>query len=203
MYTVLASEGSAATRAVALNDLGVLKIRLGDPAGGVQHLVEALNLDAKARPAALNLAATVLSLEGGAAGRADGRVLESSRGTAHHRRCGCRRTPGGTSRRARAAATSEQTRADFVAALARERGAEVRGTLPMGHWGLISAGTVQVSSNYSVPDGFQIRNEIDMALWLIEPAPSLDVLIAAAEQPVKPAKPVRPAKPAKPSRPAR
>ncbi len=199
MYAVLASEGSAAARAVALNNLGVLKIRLGDPVGGVQHLVEALNLDASARPAALNLAATVLSLEG--AQRAE--LIDAFSIVARDGTSSALRLQANAWRYEQALKGSgdvEQTRADFVAALARERKAEVRGTLPMAHWGLISAGTVQVSFNYSVPDGFQIRNEIDMALWLIEPAPSFDVLLAAAEQPVKPVKPAKPAKPIRPAR---
>ena len=67
--------------------------------------------------------------------------------------------------------------------------------MPLGRWGLLSIGSAQVSFNYSVPTGFQIRNEIDMTLWLIEPPPSLDALIAAVDavkQPVKqPAKPMK------------
>jgi len=195
MYTVLASEGSAG-RSVALNNLGVLKIRLGDPAGGVQHLVEALNLDSKAFPAALNLAAAMLSLEG--AQRAE--LIEAFTTVARDGASSALRLQANAWRYEQALKGSgdvEQTRADFAASLARERKGEIRGTLPMAHWGLISAGTLQVSFNYSVPTGFQIRNEIDMALWLIEPAPSLDALVAAADRLAKPAKPVKPAKPAR------
>ena len=39
----------AEARAVALNNLGLLKMYLGDPEGGVKLLVEALNLSPKAR----------------------------------------------------------------------------------------------------------------------------------------------------------
>jgi hypothetical protein len=45
--------------------------------------------------------------------------------------------------------------------------------------------------NYSVPSGFQILNEISMTLWLTEPPPGYDALLAAVAAPSKPVKKAR------------
>jgi len=80
----------------------------------------------------------------------------------------------------------EQTRAEFLAALASERKSEFRGTTPMGRWGVISSGSFQVSFFYSTTQGFQIRNEVGSTLWLVFPSPALEPLLAAKPAKVKP-----------------
>lgn len=193
MYTVLASEGTAEARAVALNNLGSLKIRLGDPEGGAKLLVEALNLDPKAWPALMNLAATVLMLEGTQrAELMDAFAIVARDGESAPLRM--QANAWRVEQAQRGSGDVEQARKDFAASLARERTGEIRGSLPLGRWGLIGTGTVQVSFNYSVPTGFQIRNEVSMTLWLIEPPPGLDALIAAVDHPTKPAKPMKKAR---------
>lgn len=190
MYTALASEGPPEARSVALNNLGLLKIFLGDPEGGVKLYVEALNLNPKAWPALMNLGAAVLMLEG--AQRAE--LMDAFAIVARDGESSPLRVQANGWRLAQAQRGSgdvEQARKDFAESLAKERKGEIRGSLPLGRWGLISTGTVQVSFNYSVPTGFQILNELSMTLWLVEPPPGYDALIAASEAPKPPAKPLK------------
>jgi tetratricopeptide (TPR) repeat protein len=193
IYTALASEGTAEARAVALNNLGLLKMYLGDPEGGVKLLVEALNLSPKAWPALMNLGGMVLMLEG--AQRAE--LIEAFAIVARDGESSPLRLQANAWRIEQAKRGSgdvEQTRKDFAAALAKERKGEIRGATPLGSWGLISTGTVQVNFNYSVPTGFQIRNELSMTLWLVEPPPGFAALIAASDGAKTPEKPKRKAR---------
>lgn len=190
IYTVLANEGQPEARSVALNNLGLLKIHLGDPEGGVKLLVEALNLNPKAWPALMNLAGLVLMLEG--AQRAelmDGFAIVARDGESSALRV---QANGWRIEQARKGnGDVEQARKDFAASLASERKGEIRGSFPLGRSGLISNGTIQVSLNYSVPGGLQILNEISMTLWLTEPPPGYDALLAAVAAPSKPVKKAR------------
>lgn len=196
MYTALASEGASESKAVALNNLGLLKMYLGDPEGGVKLLVDALNLNSKAWPALMNLGGTVLMLEG--AQRAelmDAFAIVVRDGESSPLRV---QANGWLIEQAkRGSGDVEQARKDFVAALAKERKGEVRGATPLGRWGLISTGTVQVNFNYSVPTGFQILNELSMTLWLVEPPPGFSALIAASDGAKMPQKPEKPMKKAR------
>lgn len=190
LYTALASEGPSEARVVALTNLGVVRLWLGDPLAATQRFLEALELDKKAWAAMYNLAATVLLVEG--AQRSE--LAEVFTAVAREGETTALRLQALAWRHEQAQKGTgdvEQARGDLAAALTKERDGEIRGAMPLGRWGLVSTGTVQVSFNYSVPSGFEIRNEVHMTLWLIEPAPGLDALLAAAA-PGKPKRPRRP-----------
>ena len=186
LYAKLAREGPTELRAAALNNLGVLRAELGDPQKATEHLSEAFAQDDKAKTALLNLAALVLSVEGGqrtelndafAIVARDGMTATLRVQAEAWRHVQAQRGAGDV----------EQTRADFVAALTKERKSEFRGNLPLGRWGLLSSGSFQVSFFYSTTQGFEIRNALATTVWLFLPAPGLDALLAEAER--KPGKP--------------
>ncbi len=198
LYAKLAREGPTELRAAALNNLGVLRAELGDPQKAIEHLSEALAQDDKAKTALLNLAALVLSVEGGqrtelndafAIVARDGMTATLRVQAEAWRHVQAQRGAGDV----------EQTRADFVAALAKERKSEFRGNLPLGRWGLLSSGSFQVSFFYSTTQGFEIRNALATTVWLFLPAPGLDVLLAEAQR--KPGKAGKSDKAGKPGEP--
>ncbi len=186
IYQAAANDGPVAARVVALNNLGVMRVELGELTEATQHFIDALTLDPGAMPALLNLAATVLRVRGtqqedlleAFATVARGSKSAALRLQAHAWRVAQVQTSGGDVAAARA---------EFTAALANERASETRGSTPLGSWGLIVIGTVEVKFSYSVPTGFEILNEVDMTPWLIVRAPGLAELVAAAERVKKPA----------------
>lgn len=193
IYEAMVKEGSTEARTVALNNLGLLKIRLGDPEGGARLLVEALNLDPKAWPVVMNVAAAVLMIEG----TQRPELMDAFTLVARDSESALLRLQANAWRIEQAQKGNgdvEQTLKDFAASLASERKGEIRGALPLGRWGLLSTGAAQVSLNYSVSSGFQIQNEVSMTLWLIEPPPGFDALIAASDRPSKPAKAMKKAR---------
>ncbi len=184
IYEAQARAGSDAARAVALNNLGLLRVGLGDPTSGLEHFMTALELDPTARPALLNLAATVLTLEGGQRPQ----LVDAFATVASEAGTAALRVQAEAWRHAQAErgiGDVEQTRAAFWSALDRDRKAEVRGNLPLGRWGLITTGSVQISFQYSVPQGFELRHEVSSTAWLISPAPGLEALLAAPRKPGK------------------
>lgn len=186
IYAGLAESGSDEARAIALNNLGVLRARLGDVQQSIDLLAQALTLDRKAGVPLLNLAAIVMTAENGQRPElldAFASVLRDG-ATATLR---LQAAAWSFAQAQRGGGDVEVARAAFVAALKSSREAEVRGTLPLGRWGLISTGNFQINFVYSVPSGFQIKNEVVTSLWLIEPAPDLDALVAG--KPLKPLKP--------------
>lgn len=184
LFAGLVGEGTAEQRGAAKNNLGVLRVALGDPQKGIELLSEAAGVEESAKPAILNLAAVVLTLEGAQrAELADGFAIVARDGKTAALRL--QAAAWKHTQAERGMGDVEQTRAEFLAALASERKSEFRGTTPLGRWGVISSGSFQVSFFYSTTQGFQIRNEVGSTLWLVFPAPALEPLLAAKPAKVK------------------
>lgn len=181
IYEELARTGTAEQRASAQHNLGVLRVALGEVQQGIDLLNAATQVEEAAKPAILNLAAAVLQLEGGQRqelGDAFAVVVRDAKTATLRLQAAAWKHVQAQ----RGMGDVEQTKAEFVAALTKERAGEIRGATPMGRWGLTCSGSFQVSFFYSVAEGFQIRNELASTLWLIFPAPALDSLVKEATQ---------------------
>jgi tetratricopeptide (TPR) repeat protein len=188
LFESLTGVGAASERAAATNNAGSLRAALGDPQTAVARYSSALELDPKALPALLNIAATVLLAEGGQRADLAGAfelVAKDGATTALRLQAQAWRQVQAQ----RGSGDVEVARADFAAALASERRGEVRGTTPLARWGVFNTGSVQLTLQYSVPSGLVIVNQIQSTEWFIEPAPGLDAMLAAAEKANKKKKP--------------
>lgn len=178
IYAALTRIGSDEQRAMALNNLAVVRARLGDPQAAIDLLAQSLTLHHQPTAALLNLAAIVLTLEGTQRSELADAFAQVARDGA----TGTLRLQAEAWRHTQAqkgVGDVEQARADFTAALTKERAAEIRGTFPLGRWGLLSTGSFQISFMYSLTTEFQIRNEVTTNLWLFLPSPDLDALLAS------------------------
>lgn len=176
LYEEMARSGTAEQRGAAQNNLGVLRVALGEVQQGLDLLNAAASIEEAAKPAILNLAAVVLTFEGAQRqelGEAFGIVARDAK-TATLR---LQAAAWNHVQAQRGMGDVEQTKAEFFAGLTKERAAEIRGATPMGRWGLSANGSFQVSLFYSTSQGFQIRNEIGSTLWLVFPSPALDSLV--------------------------
>ena len=182
LYAELVGEGTAEQRAAAKNNLGVMRVSLGDLQKGIELLSEAAGVEEASKWAILNLAAVVLTVEGAqrpelgeafAIVARDGKTAALRLQAAAWKFVQAQRGMGDV----------EQTRAEFVAALASERKGDFRGTTPLGRWGAIASGSFQVSFFYSTVEGFQIRNEMGSLLWLFVPSPAVDMLLTPEVKP--------------------
>ncbi len=182
LYAELKGEGTAEQRAAAINNEGVMRASLGDLQKGIELLSQAAELEEASKPAILNMAAVVLTVEGAqrpelgeafAIVARDGKTAALRLQAAAWKFVQAQRGMGDV----------EQTRAEFLAALASERKGDFRGITPLGRWGAITTGSFQVSFYYSLAEGFQIRNELGSMLWLVVPSPAVDMLLKPEVKP--------------------